>query len=70
MVVTLLANRPQAKATHCAVPVDCDHTDTNLGAVVSEERGDEAVALPLHSWASMLLSNFLMIPCHLNTCLS
>lgn len=39
MVVALLSNRLQAKATHCAVPVGCGHTDTSLGAVVSANAG-------------------------------
>lgn len=63
MVVTLLSNRLQTKATHCAVPV-------GFGAVVSVECRSEAMALPLYSWASTLLSSFLMIPSHLNTSFS
>lgn len=70
MVATLLSNRPQAKATHSAVPIGCDHTDKNLGAVVHVECRGEAIALPLYSWASTLLSSFLTIPSRLNMCFS
>lgn len=62
MAVTLLSNRPQAKATHCGVPVGCDHTDTNLGAVGGVRCWGEAIASPVRSEASTLLSSFLMIP--------
>lgn len=62
MAVTLLTGRPQAKATHCSVPVICDYTDINLRAVAGVKCKGEAIASPACGKGSGLFSSLLMVP--------
>lgn len=62
MAVSLLTGRPRAKATLCSVPVICDYTDINLGAVAGVKCKGEATASPVCGKRRGLFSSFLMIP--------